>query len=60
MRVKTKQEAKDKENLCLNMSRMTDVEEQGGDGSVAVDVDHAQEVGQVAFSGAHEEEPLEN
>lgn len=38
---------------------MTDVEEQGGDGSVAVDVDHAQVVGQVAFSGAHEEKPFE-
>lgn len=38
---------------------MTDVEEQGGDGSVAVDVDHAQGVGQVALSGAHEEQPLE-
>lgn len=37
----------------------TDVEEQGRDGGVAVDMDHAQEVGQVAFSGAHEEQPLE-
>lgn len=36
----------------------TDVEEQGGDGGVAVNVDHAQEVGQVTLSGAHEEEPL--
>lgn len=37
----------------------TDVEEQGRDGGVAVDVDHAQEVGQVALSGAHKEQPLE-
>lgn len=37
----------------------TDVEEQGRDGGVAADMDHAQEVWQVAFSGAHEEQPLE-
>lgn len=37
----------------------TDVEEQGRDGSVAVDMDHAQGVGQVALSGAHEEQPFE-
>lgn len=37
----------------------TDVEEQCRNGSVAVDVDHAQVVGQVALSGAHEEEPFE-
>lgn len=38
---------------------LTDVEEQGGDGSVAVDVDHGQVVGQVALSRAHEEQPFE-
>lgn len=38
--------------------RWTDIEEQGGDGSVAVDVDHAQVVRQVALSGAHEEQPF--
>lgn len=36
---------------------MTNVEEQCRDGGVAVDMDHAQVVGQVALSGAHEEQP---
>ena len=36
----------------------TDVEEQGGDGSVVGDMDHAQVVRQVALSGAHEEQPF--
>lgn len=37
---------------------MTDVEEEGRNGSVAMDVDHAQEVRQVSLSGAHEEQPV--
>lgn len=37
----------------------TDVEEQRRNRSVAVDMDHAQVVGQVALSGAHEEEPFD-
>ena len=32
-------------------------EEEGGDGSAAVDVDHGQEAGQVALPGAGEEQP---
>lgn len=36
----------------------TDVEEQGGDGSVVGDMDHAQVIRQVALSGAHEEQPF--
>lgn len=35
----------------------TDIEEQGRDGGVAGDVNHAQVVWQVALSGAHEEQP---
>lgn len=38
---------------------MTDVEEQGRNGGVAVDVDHAQVVGQVALSGAHKKQPFD-
>lgn len=37
----------------------TDVEEQRRNGGVAVDMDHAEVVGQVALSGAHEEEPFD-
>lgn len=36
---------------------MTDVEEEGGNGSVALDVDHAQVVGKVALPGTDEEQP---
>lgn len=35
----------------------TYIEEQGRDGCVAVHVDHAQVVGEVTFSGAHEKQP---
>lgn len=38
---------------------MTDVEEQGRDGSVAFDMDHAQVVGKVALPGADKEQPME-
>lgn len=35
---------------------LTDIKEQGGDGRVAVDVDHAQVVRQVPLSGADEKQ----
>lgn len=34
-----------------------DVEEQGRDGSVAANVDHAECVGQLTFSGSHKKQP---
>ena len=48
--------------LVLRSSRPTWLntthrEEEGGDGGAAVDVDHGQEAGQVALSGAGEEQP---
>lgn len=34
-----------------------DVEEQGWDGSVAANVDHAERIGQLTFSGSHKKQP---
>lgn len=34
-----------------------DVEEQGRDRGVAADVDHAESVGQLTFSGSHKKQP---
>ena len=39
------------------VGRTTDVEEQGRDGCVAFDVDHAQDLGQLALPRPHEEQP---
>ena len=57
---KTKITGKDDEYISQKRkTKLTDVEEQRRDGRVAVHMDHAQEVGQVALPGAHEEQPLE-